>query len=74
MSSCLCPNPFYLAECSVNFPHIFDMDNHLPSKSLPIPSRYQTTFNMAAHDIFNFGSSPPQTQKGQSLSDVESSR
>jgi hypothetical protein len=74
MSSCLCPNPFYLAERSVNFPHVFDMDNHLPSKSLPISSPYRTSFNIAAHDIFNFGSSPSQTQKDQSLSDAELSR
>ncbi len=74
MSLCVCPNPCYFAERSPNkhFPHVFAMDNHLPSNSLPIPSHSQTTFNIPAHDIFNFGSSPPHTQEDESLSDAES--
>jgi len=69
MSSCLCPNPYLTERSVIFFPHL---DNHPPSKSLPIPSRCQTTFNIPAHDIFNFGSSLSQIQKDQSLSDAES--
>ncbi len=51
-----------------SFPHIFAMNNHL-SRSSPTLIPCQTTkFDILINDIYNFGSSPPQTQESQDTS------
>ena len=56
------------------FPRIFPMNDHL-SESSPTLIPSQTAFDILVNDIYNFGSSPPQTQESRdtsSLSEAES--